>query len=115
MGSKLRLVMSLKIYREEKCFGPGVMRLLKLVEETNSLKAAAGAMEMAYSKAWSIVKNSESRLGFKLLDSTTGGRGGGGARLTQAGSKLLKDYCAFESESRSAVENIFEKYFGGYE
>lgn len=114
MGSKLRLVMNLKIYREEKCFGPGVARLLALVDETSSLRAAAQNMEMAYSKAWNIVKNSERSLGFRLLASTTGGKGGGGARLTEEAQKLLKDFAAFEKEAKSAAEELFNKYFEEY-
>ena len=35
----------------EKFFGEGPCRLLRLVEQTGSLRAAAAAMEMAYSKA----------------------------------------------------------------
>lgn len=114
MENGLRPAISLRIYREEKCFGPGVARLLALVEETSSLRAAAQSMEMAYSKAWSIVKNSERGLGFKLLTSTTGGKGGGGAQLTEEARKLLKDFEAFEKETRSAAERLFQKYFGGY-
>jgi molybdate transport repressor ModE-like protein len=114
MENGLRPVVSLRIYREEKCFGPGIARLLALVEETSSLRAAAQSMDMAYSKAWSIVKISERGLGFRLLESTTGGKGGGGARLTEEARKLLNDYREFEKEAKTAAEMLFQKYFGEY-
>ena len=110
----LRPVMSFKLYRDEKCFGPGVARLLMLVERTKSLRAAAQSMEMAYSKAWNIIKSAECGLGFKLLSSTTGGKGGGGAVLTADAKKLMEKYKAFDSEAKAAVRELFEKYFQEY-
>ena len=51
----------------QRFFGPGVAELLERVREHRSLRAAAASMEMAYSKAWTVIKNSENALGFKLL------------------------------------------------
>ena len=47
-------------------------------------------MGMAYSKAWRIVRSAEEALGCKLLDSTIGGRHGGGAALTEEAEALLR-------------------------
>ena len=97
MAQNLHPVLSIRIFAEEKCFGPGVAALLNRIHEHHSLRAAAMSMGMAYSKAWTIVKTSEEALGFKLLVSTTGGRHGGGAVLSSKAEKLLaayEDYCA---------------------
>lgn len=69
----------------ERVFGPGVAELLKRVQEHHSLRAAAFSMEMAYSKAWQIIRTAEDGFGCKLLSSTIGGRHGGGAVLTPGG------------------------------
>ena len=74
--------LSCRLFTDAKCFGPGVARLLHAVQRLHSLRAAALSMDMAYSKAWTVIKNSEKALGFPLLSSTTGGKGGGGASLT---------------------------------
>ena len=74
MNEKLRPVISIRIFRETKCFGPGVAELLRHVREAHSLRGAAMTMGMAYSKAWTIVKQAERELGFPLLVSVTGGR-----------------------------------------
>ncbi|MBR0026369.1 MAG: LysR family transcriptional regulator [Clostridia bacterium] len=111
----LRYTMSLRIHREKKCFGTGVAQLLRTVQETHSLRAATMRMDMAYSKAWSIIKTAEEQLGFKLLNATTGGKGGGGATLTPEAEKLLADYENFEQEMREAADALFEKYFSQYE
>lgn len=83
MEQKLHPVLSVRLFTDEKCFGPGVAALLTLVKTCHSLRAAAMEMGMAYSKAWTILKNAEEQLGFKLLLSTTGGKHGGGAQLTE--------------------------------
>ena len=48
--SRLHYGMSLRLYFEEKAFGPGMVMLLREVERTGSLQKAAKAMNMAYSK-----------------------------------------------------------------
>ena len=67
MNEKLRPVISIRIFRETKCFGPGVAELLRHVREAHSLRGAAMTMGMAYSKAWTITKHAQAALGFPLL------------------------------------------------
>ena len=97
MNEKLRPVISIRIFRETKCFGPGVAELLRHVREAHSLRGAAMTMGMAYSKAWRIIKRSEELTGCKLLLSRTGGAHGGGAELSPKAERLFAaygDYCA---------------------
>ena len=111
MEKNLHPVISVRIFREEKCFGPGVAALLKNVQEHRSLRSAAASMGMAYSKAWTILKTSENELGFKLLHSTTGGRHGGGATLTPEAQSLLTAYDAYCAELRALAKLLFEEKF----
>lgn len=106
-----RPVLTIRIFGEEKCFGPGVAVLLHRVRELHSLRAAAMSIGMAYSKAWTILKNAQQSLGFKLLDSTTGGKHGGGATLTPEGEKLLEVYDCYCSEVRAFAAQKFEEMF----
>jgi molybdate transport repressor ModE-like protein len=108
----LHFGISLRLYRDDKVFGPGVAELLETVRETNSLRSAAMRMDMAYSKAWKVVKSAEKGLGYPLLNSATGGKQGGGATLTAQAEDLLRRYRAFEKESKQAVEAAYEHYFG---
>lgn len=68
MDRELRVVLSARVFSDQKCFGPGVSQLLKRVDELHSLRAAALSMSMAYSKAWTVVRNAEDGLGFHLYD-----------------------------------------------
>ncbi|MBR5571271.1 MAG: LysR family transcriptional regulator [Oscillospiraceae bacterium] len=104
-----------RLFTDTKCFGPGIAQLLHTVDRLHSLRAAAAEMEMAYSKAWNIIRNSEDSLGFKLLLSSVGGKGGGGACLTEEAVKLLESYDAFCSSLRTYGDSLFDKQFGWLE
>lgn len=104
--------LSLKLFTEEKAFGPGIARLLELADEYHSLNKAAQSMGMAYSKAWKILNNAENALEVRLLDRHAGGSMGGGAELTEEGRDLLNRYRGFERETKEAAEVLFNKYFG---
>ena len=103
---KLRLQQS-----GDSFFGPGVVSLLHGIDETGGLKPAAARMDMAYSKAWRMLKFAEQELGFPLVKSRAGGKCGGGSCLTQEGREFLSRYEAFEREARRAVDEVFYKYF----
>ena len=111
MDKKFRPVVSLRIFGEEKCFGPGVAQLLRRVEEKHSLRAAAISMGMAYSKAWTIIKTAEKELGFDLLVSTTGGKNGGGASLSQQALSLLAAYEQYCTDVRTYAQKEFDARF----
>ena len=110
-GEKLHPVITVRLYTDEKCFGPGVAMLLERVERLHSLRSAAMDMDMAYSKAWTILRNAEKQLGYKLISSTTGGRHGGGAVLTEEGERMLSSYNAFAREVQESGRALFRKYF----
>ena len=108
---KLKCVVSPRLFRgTERGFGPGVMRLLALTDEKQSLRAAAMEMNMSYSKAWTSVRNCEKTLGFALLERRTGGTGGGGASLTEEGRDFLAAYGRFAREFSESTETLMEKH-----
>ena len=113
MARELRCMVSVRIYGEEKCFGPGVADLLERVERLHSLRKATIEMNMAYSKAWRIIKVAEQNLGFSLLKSVTGGKGGGGAELTGAARRFLASYRRFEGAVRQYADEAFVEIIGG--
>lgn len=112
----LHLKVTLRIYSDDdrRCFGPGIATLLRRVREHRSLRAGAASMEMAYSKAWRIIRTAEAVFGCKLLSSTIGGPHGGGAVLTPEAERLLaayEDYCAdVETYARRRFEAAFAPF-----
>ena len=111
MENNFRPVLTIRIFGEDKCFGPGVAVLLRRVRELHSLRAAAMSMGMAYSKAWTILRAAETGLGFKLLNSTTGGKHGGGATLTPEAEAILAAYERYCANVRQYAAQLFEEDF----
>ena len=94
-----------------KFFGEGPCRLLRAVEKTGSLRAAAMEMEMAYSKANKLLKQAEQALGYPLTARSTGGRDGGGSVLTPEGRKLLEQYEAYRDACVKANQALYRRFF----
>lgn len=95
----------------EKFFGEGPCRLLKAVEQTGSLRAAAASMEMAYSKAMKLLKTAETSLGFPLIYRTTGGKSGGGSILTPEGKRFIHRYEAYRNACAEESQRLFRQHF----
>lgn len=94
-----------------KFFGEGPLRLLRCVERTGSLRAAAIEMEMAYSKAIRLLKQAEGNLGFPLTQRSTGGKDGGGSVLTPEGKRWLRQYEAYRDACVRANQELYRRFF----
>ena len=114
MTQELHPNISVRVFTDQKCFGPGLAELLHRVEEHHSLRAAAQSMKMAYSKAWTILHTAEDALGFKLLDLRTGGKNGGGAVLTDEGRRMLAAYESYCNKLRAYGDELFREEFAFY-
>ncbi|WFA09021.1 LysR family transcriptional regulator [Tissierella sp. Yu-01] len=101
----------IKIYHDQKDFGPGVAKIMELIRETGTLSEAYRAMEMSSSKAWKIIKKAEKDLGIKLIDTVTGGAGGGKSTLTKEGEDFLDRYISFSNELENIAKELFNKHF----
>ena len=96
----------------DKRLGPGKVRLLELVGETGSISAAARAMKMSYRRAWLLIEEANGLFGAPLVESSTGGAGGGGAKVTPLGLEVVTAYRAFESDVNGLVEARLGKFPG---
>lgn len=116
MEKELHLKLTIRLFTEDdqRCFGPGIATLLRRVQAHKSLRAAAASMEMAYSKAWNIIRTAEDVFGCKMLSSTIGGHHGGGAVLTPQAERLLEAYEAYTADVKAYSQQKFEEAFGFY-
>ena len=116
MDQELHLKLTVRLYTadDQRCFGPGIATLLERVQLHKSLRAAAASMEMAYSKAWRIIRTAEEVFGYKMLSSTIGGQNGGGAVLTPQAERLLAAYRAYEADVEAYSESKFNEAFDFY-
>src|SRR5574342_836947 len=83
--------------------------LLQAIDETGSISAAAERLRVPYRRAWDKVHECEDRLGVKLIDTQTGGTGGGGARLTQEGAEYVKRFQKFSRGLDELVKDRFRE------
>ena len=116
MEQELHLKLTVRLFTEDdrRCFGPGIATLLERVGEHKSLRAAAASMGMAYSKAWRIIRTAEEVFGCRMLDSTIGGKHGGGASLTPQAKRLLAAYQAYTADLNRYGEERFQEAFAFY-
>jgi molybdate transport system regulatory protein len=96
---------------EQKVFGSGPLALLRRVERTGSLLQAAEEMSMSYSHAWSLIRSLEKKLGFPLLVTQAGGKGGGGSVLSPQGLELAGRYERFQDEADRVIQELFDRHF----
>ncbi len=102
---------SIRLFKGEKAFGPGIAELLENIDRDGSLHKAAKSMNIAYSKAWKILKESEKALGFELVLGKRGGVSGGGSLLSDEGREILLKYREFEKRVKYETEKIFNDIF----
>ncbi|MDN3512827.1 MAG: LysR family transcriptional regulator [Candidatus Brocadia sp.] len=103
-----------KVWFEENggvAFAEGRRILLEAVDRLGSLNAAAKELGMSYRAAWGKIKATEKALGVKLLEVTTGGRGGGGATLTSEAKELISKYKKYTDRMTRIVEKEFVRIF----
>lgn len=82
---------------ETLAIGPGKIDLLRQVAETQSISGAARALGMTYKRAWFLIDSLNQGLGRPVVETATGGKGGGGALLTDLGRQVVERYMALET------------------
>lgn len=76
----------------ETFIGFGRIILLERIAEYGSISRAAKSMAMSYKHAWDLVDSMNRKAGMPVVTTSTGGKGGGGALLTETGKKIIHDY-----------------------
>lgn len=85
--------------------GPGKADLLEHIQQTGSISAAARIMGMSYRRAWLLVDTMNHCFRSPLVEKLKGGKGGGGAQVTDFGREVMRRYRKMEEEARKATAN----------
>jgi len=91
------------LFRKAIAMGPGKADLLRAIDETGSISAAARHMEMSYRRAWLLVDTMNQAFKSPVVVTLTGGRAGGGAAVTEFGKDVLRRYTAMEAKASASV------------
>ena len=92
-------------------FGEGRWRLLKMIDETGSLRAASQRLGVSYRKAWGDLKKTETLFGKKLVHRERGGSDGGNMKLTEAGERLLTAYEELNKRLELFLQEVYDNEF----
>lgn len=78
--------------------GPGKIALLEAIKSSGSISDAARSLGMSYRRAWMLINSLKQGFSEAVTVSSTGGKGGGGARVTAFGMTLIKQFRLLERE-----------------
>ncbi len=92
-------------------FGRGREVLLRLIQNGNSINAAAKTMGIPYRKAWTYIDAMEKRLGFPLVNRQKGGVGGGTSSLTPEAVQMLDKFTALQQGMQGMIDDKFHDLF----
>lgn len=83
--------------------GPGKFELLRLVDQTGSVSAAAKRLRMSHARSVKLVAEMNALGSRPVIATRIGGPSGGGAVLTDAGRDLLNQYERLDAAVRAAA------------
>ncbi|MFC2041904.1 winged helix-turn-helix domain-containing protein [Chloroflexota bacterium] len=89
----------------ELFLGRGRVMLLERIDQLGSISAAARSMRLGYRNAWLWVEATNRLAATPLVEKTTGGARGGGARLTDEGQKVLGRYNKLREKMSALLEH----------
>ncbi len=108
--SRLNLSGNLWFNRDDNKFlGADRIRLLEKIDELGSITKAAKAVGICYKTAWDTVSVINNLAEKPLVDSLTGGKGGGGTRLTAAGKEIVTQFNLIQQELHRHLDSLEEK------
>ncbi len=104
---RLRVLMGSSI-----AMGPGKADLLQAIADAGSITRAARRMSMSDRRAWLLVETMNLCVRAPLVETSRGGAGGGGARLTALGREALARYRDMEAKAQGCLERDMAEFRG---
>jgi molybdate transport system regulatory protein len=99
--------LTIRIDFEAGSMGPGKAALLEQVAKTGSIRKAALSLAMSYRQAWLLLQSLHETFGAPLVQTTAGGKRGGGTTLTMLGEEVVGAYRRIErATQRSTASEV---------
>ncbi|MDR0905714.1 MAG: NTP transferase domain-containing protein [Oscillospiraceae bacterium] len=111
LHTDLRSGFKVTVAREKSFFGPGMLQLIDLVEETHAIRTARLIMGMSQNNLWHMTQAAEKNLGFKLFVHENDGSWGGTSTLTAECREFAEKYRQFNDDCERLIGESFQKYF----
>ncbi|WP_294403238.1 NTP transferase domain-containing protein [uncultured Clostridium sp.] len=110
----LRPKIKLLLAKEDEFLDQKTVMLLRLIDETNSVKSASERLNISYREAWNILNHMEEQLGFPSIVDRQECVYDDCYKLTEEGKDFLEKYRYFTQEAEEAIEKIYDKIFANY-
>ena len=107
-----RLLPRAKLWLEvdkQYVFGLGISDILKAVQHTGSIKAAADEVGKSYRHVWDKIKQAEAALGVPLVHTQVGGKNSRRSELSELAQDLVRDFDEFRSRLFDLVQDEFSR------
>jgi molybdate transport system regulatory protein len=110
-ATKPRLTGHLEVSTDLGAFlGDTRVRLLEQIDRHGSISQAAKHVPLSYKAAWDAVDAMNNLADQPLVERSTGGRAGGGTRLTDHGRRVVAMYRAVQAEYQAALDRLAERF-----
>ncbi|GAA4829535.1 ModE family transcriptional regulator [Algivirga pacifica] len=84
--------------------GEGKIVLLETLLKENSISSAAKAVGISYRKAWRLLEEMNKLSEEAVIEKSTGGKNGGGTKVTAKGMQYIHEYRSFQKQFRSFLK-----------
>jgi molybdate transport system regulatory protein len=84
--------------------------LLEQIEAAGSLSEAARRLRYSYRRAWMLLDAMNKQWDLPLVITSTGGERGGGARLTELGSRVLRSFRDMQVQIEATIDRETEGF-----
>jgi molybdate transport system regulatory protein len=83
-----------------------LFELLEAIDRIGSINRAARDVGLSYKGAWEMIERANTLSPRLLIETATGGRAGGGTKLTETGRRLLSLFSRLQEEHRLFLERL---------
>ena len=113
MDADMRVGIKLWIEAEDGLLlGKGRVRLLKAIDRFGSIHRASKELGISYKKAWHQIEDLNRHAPKPVVERKTGGKNGGGTRLTPYGRAVIRWYEQLEGACRHFAQQKWDAYVG---
>jgi len=88
--------------------GIGRIELLEKIDQLGSMSKAAKSMGMSYKKAWKLIEELNGIYDEPLIMKVTGGKSGGGSKLTEKGKMVIAEFKKIETRLTVLLKELSE-------
>ena len=90
----------------ESFLGPAKTELLYEIIQSGSLRGAAKKLKISYQHAWTMIDEMNRIAPEPLVIKQRGGANGGGAEISNYGTRILKEFRQIEAQVKKLVNQI---------